>query len=121
MDDLPQQLLCSGWFCDYGLVSLPRLVVEFLGFPHSRASVNYLSNCPNHRHGMLGLPDVPSHVNPHSSFFNCVAGELKRVQLCLEFWSSSHNQRHRTTLDDFSKVLAVVRLDKLGTEFRGDS
>src|SRR5712691_288550 len=121
MDNLPRRLSCSGWLCDDGRAGFPRLVVDLLGFPHSRAFMNYLSNRPNHWHGMLRLPDVPSHVNAHGPFLSCITGELKRIQLCLKLGSSSYNQRHWTAFHDFSKILAVVCLDEMGSQFCGDS
>src|SRR3989441_2996446 len=121
MDNLPKLLSYNRWPYDYCLFRTLRLVVYFLGFPYSRASVHYLSNCSDHWHGVIGLPDVPTHVNSYGSLLNRVVGELKRVQLCIKLRSSSHNQRHWTALDNFSKILAIVGLDKMGTQLCSDS
>src|SRR5207244_11350929 len=84
-------------------------------------SLHYLANRADNLHGVTGLPDVPAHLNSYGSLLNRVVGELKRIQLCLQLGSSSDNQRHWTALDNFSKILAIVGLDKMGAQLCSDS
>src|SRR6266568_4419696 len=86
-----------------------------------QGSGNYISNCPYHWHWVLGLPDVPTHVYAHGSLLDRIISELKRVQFCLKLRSSSYNQWHWAALHDFSEIFAVVCLDKMGPDLRGDS
>src|SRR2546422_2077075 len=66
------------------------------------------------------MPDVPAHVHAYSSLLDRVMRELKRVQFCLKFGPSRYNQRHWTASHDFSEILGVVCLDKMGSNLRRD-
>src|SRR5216117_1038111 len=80
--------------CQQRTTGFFEVLIEVLCLSHACTIVDNLPDGFDHRNWMLGLPDVPAHINSDRSFADCLVRELERVQLGLQFRPSCYDQRN---------------------------
>lgn len=78
------------------------------------------SNGLDHRRGPTRLEDVATHVDADGAVADSVVRQSQRVAL-FHFLSAGYHDGRRATGDDFLEAFAVIRLDDLRPQFRGDA
>src|SRR3989442_13197468 len=97
-----------------------RAFDELEGFLRGRAFVDDRPDAADHAHGTRRLPDVAAHVDAFGAVLNRVVRQLEGVEFRLELRASRDDERDRTRLHDLREIVAVVRLDEMGSELGGD-
>ena len=98
------------------------LVVEVFGFLRSKAFMDYGADSFDGCNWSFGLPDVAAQVDANCAFLNAVVNEVENFPLRISLWSTSNNNWHWATVNDFFKVfLAIVGFYYSRTDFCGDT
>src|SRR3989441_3679097 len=103
------------------LLLRPRALHELERLLRRRALVDDRADRADHANRIRGLPDVAAHVDAPSAVLRRVEREFEGIEFRLELRTPRDDERDRTRLDDFRKVLAVVGLDEMRAELRGDA
>src|SRR6266568_1106534 len=90
-------------------------------FLRRRALVHDRADRADHPDGIRRLPDVPAHVDAPRAFLDRLVRELQGVEFRLELRAACDDERHGARLDDLGEFIAVIRLDEMCAEFRGDA
>src|SRR5438309_8077747 len=99
----------SGWD---GFPSRPRLlaVEYFERVVDAGLVVDDRPESLHHGDRVLGLPDVPTHVDALRPEGDGVVGELERLAFRVELGSAGDHERHRARLHDLLEPVAIVGL-----------
>src|ERR1051325_809495 len=97
-----------------------RALIDFIRLFDGSLLVDDRADRADHARRVVGLEDIPPHVDADGAVAHRVGGELQRLEL-RRLLAAGDDDGNRTALDELVEILAMIGLDDMRAELGGDA